>query len=249
MKILLLDLETAPMLGYSWDIWKEQGSMKFIVRDWYILCWAAKWLDEKIMFTDALIDNETEYKKNKENDYRLALSLRELLDVADVVVTQNGVKFDIPKINAKLIEHGIKPPSPYKQVDTCLIARRKFGFSSNKLDDMAKLLKIGHKLDTGGFDLWKDVMNGDLKAWKKMVQYNKNDVILLEKVYKRMLPFIDTHPNHNLYNETSTCCPKCGNKNIQRRGFSVTTTGKKQRYQCQKCGGWCSEGKAVKNAA
>ena len=247
MKILLLDIETSPMLGYSWDIWKEQGSMKFIIRDWYMLCWAAKWLDDKKIMCSALPDFQT-YKQDPENDYEVVHKLWELLQDVDVVVTQNGVKFDMPKANAKFIEHGLTPPPPYKMVDTCLIARRKFGFSSNKLDDMARLLKIGQKLETGGIDLWKNVMKGDKKAWNTMVQYNKNDVLLLEKIYKRMLPFINTHPNSNVYNETKQNCPKCSNINLQKRGFIFLIQGKRQRYQCSKCGGWCHGDKIIKNS-
>jgi predicted RNA-binding Zn-ribbon protein involved in translation (DUF1610 family) len=247
MKTLLLDLETAPMLGYSWDIWKEQGSMKFIVRDWYMLCWAAKWLDNKKIMSSALPDFKS-YTTNPENDYNVVYELWKLLQDVDVVITQNGIKFDIPKSNAKFIEHGLTPPPPFKMVDTCQIARNKFGFTSNKLDDIARLLKVGKKSDTGGFDLWANVMNGDMKAWKKMVEYNKNDVLLLEKIYKRMLPFINNHPNINVYEETLRLCPKCGSNTISKRGFSVRISGKVQRYQCVSCGGWCVGEKILKNA-
>ena len=246
MKILLLDIETAPMLGYSWDIWKEQGSMKFIVKDWYMLCWCVKWLDDKKVISRSLPDFK-EYKKDKTFDRPLVSSLWEILNQADVVVTQNGVKFDIPKINAKFIEHGIAPVSPFKSVDTCLIARKIFGFSSNKLDDLGKILNVGVKIETGGFDLWKECINGNLKAWKKMVRYCSNDVLLLEKVYKKMLPFISSHPNRNIFDGTRGNCPKCGSNHLVKRGERISISGKKQQYQCKECGGWCVEGSVIKN--
>lgn len=247
IKILLLDCETAPMLGYSWDIWKEQGSMEFVIRDWYMLCWCAKWLDKKEMFTCALPDFKDAYKVEPENDSLIVGLLHELLCLADVVVTQNGNRFDLPKINAKLIQYNLPPVPPFKKVDTCLTARKVFGFSSNKLNDIGKLLGLGEKIETGGFKLWKQCMKGDAKAWKKMVTYCANDVKLLEKVYKKMLPFMSGHPNSNYYTGENGC-PKCGSHNLIAKGYDYQATGKKQRYYCKDCGGWCREGKVIKNA-
>ena len=174
-------------------------------------------------------------------------SLHKLLDEADIVVTQNGIKFDIPKIYAKFIEYGIKPPSPFKNVDTCKIAKSVFGFSSNKLDDIGKLLKVGRKVNTGGFELWEGCMYGDIKCWNKMLKYCKNDVLLLERVYKKMLPFINSHPNRNYYSEEKMNCPKCGSNKVKRSGYHYLSYGKRQRYECLNCGGWCSGDKIIKN--
>jgi hypothetical protein len=80
-----------------------------------------------------------------------------------------------------------------------------------------------------------------------MVTYCANDVRLLEKVYKRMLPFMNGHPNRNYYDETTGSCPKCGSKELQKRGFSFKIGGKVQRYQCTRCGGWCNTGKKMQN--
>lgn len=245
MKVLLLDIETAPMLGYSWDIWREQGSMKFIKKDWYMLCWCAKWLDEKEVMCDSL--NIHPGCINLQHDKPIIKTIHALLDEADVVVTQNGIKFDIPKIYAKFIEHGMKPPSPFKNVDTCKIAKAIFGFSSNKLDDIGKLLGVGRKVDTNGFELWDRCMEDDPKAWKKMLRYCRNDVLLLERVYKKMLPFIITHPNRNYFLKNSKVCPKCGSSNLIKRGKIYLSIGTKQRYQCKKCGGWCAGDKIIKN--
>jgi hypothetical protein len=164
MKILLLDIETAPMLSYIWGLHNEVHSMEFIIRDWYMLCWCAKWLDAKQMITCGLPDFKKEYKEDPENDFFIVKKLHELLNTADVVVTQNGVRFDIPKINAKFIEHKLPPVNPFKKVDTCLTARKVFGFSSNSLNDISKLLGLGGKIETGGFKLWKECMAGKQTA-------------------------------------------------------------------------------------
>ena len=74
-------------------------------------------------------------------------------------------------------------------------------------------------------------------VWRKMVKYNKRDVSLLEKVYIKMRPWINNHPNLNLINDTKELCPNCGG-HLQKRGFAITRVAKHQRFQCQSCGAW-----------
>jgi predicted RNA-binding Zn-ribbon protein involved in translation (DUF1610 family) len=214
--------------------------MDMFEKEWHILCWTAKWLDNKTPITSALPDFKECYKKDPESDKQILIKLWKLLDEADIVVTHNGVNFDIKKINSRFICNGMLPTSPFKQVDTCLTARKKFGFTSNKLGDLGKILGLGAKKDTGGFKLWKQCMAGDLKAWKKMVSYCKGDVYLLEKVYKKMLPFIDTHPNLGIYmNSDKPRCTNCGHTKLTKRGLSRNTSFTYQRLVCNKCGSWC----------
>ena len=177
------------------------------------------------------------YKKGSEDDSKLVKELWHLLDRAEIVVAQNGDAFDLKKINARFAYHNLPPPSPYRTVDTLKVARRYFAFSSNKLDHLGASLGLGRKLEHEGFPLWKRCMAGDSKAWKKMKAYNKQDVLLLEKVYYRFLPWIKNHPNLDNYSD-GTCCPKCGSKSLQKRGYLHTNTTKYARICCMSCGGW-----------
>lgn len=240
MQILFLDIETAPMTGYSWDIWKEQGSMDFITKDWYILCWCAKFLDGREVFNGSLHTSCFSEKK-------MLANLHNIMNKADVIVTQNGIRFDIPKINTRFIAYGMNPVKPFKNVDTLQVAKRVFAFSSNKLDYLGRFLGVGKKVKTGGFELWKKCIDGNIPAFKKMVKYCKNDVLLLERVYKKLLPFMNNHPNRNYYDGTSNVCPKCGSKSLRREGFDFLAAGKVRKYSCKKCGGWCRDGKVIKN--
>lgn len=242
MKILFFDIETAPNIAYIWGLWTETMSMKFIEQSWYTLCWCAKWIDKKEVFTSALPDFKS-YKKDPENDKKVMLALWDLLDKADIVIAHNGIKFDIRKVNARFIINGINPPSPYKVIDTLRVARRYFAFTSNKLDDLGAFLNVGKKLNTGGFDLWKQCLRQNLKAWAKMIRYCKTDVILLEKIYKKLRPYITTHPNLAVYDDNpNPACPKCNSEKIVKRGFAYSNACKYQRYSCNSCGGW-SRGK------
>jgi len=241
-RVLLIDIETSPNLGYVWGKW-QQDVMDFET-EWHILCFAYKWLDQVRVKTVALPDFKG-YKKNPDNDFNVVKAISDLFDKADVVIAHNGDRFDLPRINTRLVFHGISPPAPFKTIDTCKIARAKFGFNSNKLDDIGRLLKVGRKMVHTGFALWKGCLMGDVKSWKTMRKYNAQDVLLLENVYLKLRPFMTSHPNFNVFTGEPTSCPKCQHNKLYRRGFSVTNTGRRQRYQCTKCGAW-SHGKLIK---
>lgn len=233
-QILLFDIETAPNLGYVWGKY-EQNVIEY-TSEWYMLAWSCKWLGGK-QTTKGLIDYDG-YQPQSENDSALVKDLYELIAQADVVVGHNGDKFDIRRSNTRFVEHGLKPPEPYRTVDTCKVARRYFGFNSNKLDDLGRRLGVGRKAPTGGFDLWKGCMAGDKKAWNRMKRYNAQDVRLLEAVYLKLLPWITNHPHVGILSEVENGCRNCGGTHLQRRGVMVTQTGKKPRYSCQDCGTW-----------
>lgn len=236
MKTLIYDIETMANLGWVWGKW-EQDVIQF-KEQWYMLSFAYKWLGEHSVSSYALPDFKG-YKKNKKNDKKLCQKLWELFDEADVVVAHNGVAFDTKKSQAKFLEHGFPPPTPFQQIDTKKVARKYFKFESNKLDELGRGLKVGGKLTHTGFNLWLGCAERDeKKSWKKMVEYNKRDVQLLEDVYLKMRPWISNPPNINIFNGTSNCCPHCGKNNLQRRGFAVTRVAKHQRFQCQSCGAW-----------
>lgn len=238
-KILSIDIENSPVRGWVWGLWDNNLGLDQIDQDWFMLSWSAKWLGDKEVIYDALPFYPAYYKQFPTDDYNITLSIRNLLDEADIVVAHNGNKFDIPKIYAKCLEHGIPPPSPFRKVDTLVEAKKHFRLTSNKLDYIANLLGFGRKIKTD-FRLWIDCMNGDKKAWDRMVKYNIKDVILLEKVYLKMRPWMVNHPNVGVYQDAGDkiVCPKCGSNHLQRRGFVYTSLSKFQRFQCTTCGGW-----------
>jgi len=234
MKILLYDCETSPNISYTWFGTHEVDVIEQ-VEEGHILSFAYKWLGEKTTKSYCL----TDFKGNKEvQKKKLIEKLWDIFNEADVVVAHNATQFDIKWANRSFVLHGLTPPSPYKVVDTLTLARSKFKFNNNRLNSLGKYLGLGEKVDTGGFDLWKRGMSGDKKAFKLMSKYNRNDVVLLEKVYLRLRPYITTHPNMNLeYDE----CPMCKSKNIIKQGSHTLVGGyKKDQFQCNDCGRWFS---------
>lgn len=222
--IAFIDIETSPIRGYTWGMY-EQNVIK-IDQHWNLLSFAVKYGDKT---TNVLTGTDEELTKY----------LWDVFDRSDIIVAHNGDSFDIKKANAKFIQYGLTPPSPYKKVDTLKIARKYFKFESNKLDDLGELLGVGRKMKHAGIDMWFAVMDGDEKALKMMARYNKQDVELLYNVYQKLKSWDESRPNMNIFSEIDGC-PTCGSSNIQSRGFSITKTGKKKRFQCQDCGSWCS---------
>ena len=231
MKILFLDIETAPNIAHVWNVWQENIGINQMMDASYVLCWAASWLGSDDIFFESI---ETQKSKT------MLKKIHVLLDAADVVVHYNGSKFDIPTLNKEFLEYGFNPPAPYKQIDLLRTVRSQFRFPFNKLEYVAKALDIGDKIKHGGHELWVRVMSGDSDAWMEMQEYNVQDVRLLKGLYYKVLPWIKGHPNHGLFsNNTDIQCPQCGSDKLQRRGTQHALSHSYQRYQCTVCGSWC----------
>lgn len=235
-RVLIYDIETAPILGYVWTLWNNDLGLNQIKSDWHLLSWSAKWLGDppsKVMYMDQ------RNVKNIEDDTKLLKGIWKLLDEADIVITQNGKKFDEKKLNARFILNGFQPPSSYKHIDTKQIASKKFGFTSKRLEYMTDKLCTKYKKQKhkkfAGFEMWTECLNGNLKAWKEMERYNKYDVLSLEELYLKMQPW-DNSLNPNLYTDDITYICSCGSSNIKKNGYAYTSTGKYQRYRCGDCG-------------
>jgi DNA polymerase elongation subunit (family B) len=185
-KVLLLDIETAPNLVAVYQLKQTYINPQFIMGHGYVLCFTAKWLGKK----------DIVFAKSPDGHLAMLQSIHKLLSEADAVVHYNGKKFDIPTLNAEFLLHGLKPVKPFVQIDLIMLARRTFNFPSYKLSYVCERLGIGSKTKHAGWDMWKACMDKlhqrYAKAWATMEKYNKQDVILLEHLYKRLRPWFHT---------------------------------------------------------
>lgn len=227
-KVLLFDIETAPNLAYVWGKY-EQDVIAF-ESEWYILSVAYKWLGEKEVHCLTIEGKEG-------NDKKLCKKLRNLFDEADVLIAHNGDAFDIKKAKARFVFHGLKPPSQFATVDTCKIAKRYFNFNSNRLNDLGIYLKVGQKIKHTGFDLWLGCMQDNKNSWELLKKYNKQDVLLLERVYEKLLPWMERHPNMALLQDKQGC-PKCGSEKVRKDGVRANSSTMQQQWECKSCGGY-----------
>ena len=232
VKILFVDVETSPMEVYVWGLYKQQIPISNVIKDWSLLSWSAKWLhDDKIMSKKV-----STIEAMGRTDFSVIESLWKLFNEADIIVAHNAIKFDVRKINARFIENGYAPPSPYQVIDTLKVAQRYFGFSSHKLEYLMGLLGSENKKHTS-FSLWKRCVNGDEDALKYMLEYNEQDVVVLEELYLILRPWIKSHVNLGLYTEnTDSVCANCGSNKLDWNTKYYTPANKYSAYRCLNCG-------------
>lgn len=226
-KTLILDIETSPNVAHVWGLFRQTVSLAQLRESSFTLCWSAKWHGSK----------KTAFKNY--NDPTMVEDIWEMLHDADVVVTYNGNKFDLPVLNREFLLAGLPPPSPYHSIDLYRVVKKKFNFPSYKLKYVAQALGLTQKVEHEGHELWVGCMAGDTKAWRQMRRYNTGDVITTEELYDRLQPWIDNLPNRNLFVDLDApVCPACGSESLQRRGYSYTRLGKYQRFVCLGCARW-----------
>lgn len=234
-RVLVLDIETGPGIAYFWNLYDDFIPLERLIQPGRMLCYAAKFEGDSTIHLGA--------EWNEGGRVQMLRRLTDLLNEADAVVTFNGDKFDLNKIRGEVIAAGVEPYAPVTSIDLYRTVR-KLGFASGKLEYVGPFLKIGAKKKNSGFSLWRDVMNGDAKAQGKMTTYNIGDIRLTERLYKKLRPYLQTHPK--LRDQPHTC-PNCGSHKMQKRGYRYTRTMKIERLQCQsvKCRAW-STGKRSK---
>lgn len=233
-RILILDIETSPLKAYIWQksVWNSNVTEDQVLSEWFMLCWSAKWLFDYTIMSDRLSSQEA----RNEDDSRIVKSLWELLNKADIVVAHNGDRFDVPNMNTRFIVNNLPPTNPYQTIDTVTIARRQFGFTHNNLNALARVFGFKAKQEVD-FKLWKKCVDGDDEALRKMENYNRHDVSLLEEIYVKIRPWIKAHPNLGLYIDSDKpLCSNCGSDKVEKTNkFYYTSAGKYETYRCA-CG-------------
>jgi DNA polymerase elongation subunit (family B) len=233
-KVLLLDIETAPLSAFLWRLKTDYVSPAMLQNsNWWMLSWSAKWLFDSEMMNDVVTPNES----IEEDDKRIAASLWKLVNEADIIISHNGKNFDHKMLNMRWMMHDFMPPSPYRIIDTYQVARSNFLFPSYGLDFIAQQLGVGAKVKHEGFGMWKKCLMGEEEALKNMVEYNDMDVFILEDVYLVFRPWIKNHPSMGVYMESETpVCSGCGSVHLEECGSYKTNVSNFKNFRCQECG-------------
>jgi hypothetical protein len=197
-RIFVYDIETAPIMAHVWKLWDNNVGLNQIQSDWFIMSFCGKWLGEDEIFYFDQRDAE-----NQEDDSYLLSKLWSFLNEADIVIGQNIKRFDTKKVNARFILNGFPKPSTYRQIDTMVIAKEQFGFTSNKLEYLSNKLcpehvKDGH-IEFPGHTLWVECLKGNRAAWEAMEAYNRDDVLATEALYNMLSSWDNKLPNFDVY--------------------------------------------------
>jgi len=236
-KILIVDIETWPIEAMVWQLYDQNVAINQIKNDWSIMAWSAKWHGQKKVYY-----YDVSKQKNYRDDSKILETLWDLFDEADIVVGQNSKKFDTKKINARFIINNIRkghPPSSYRQDDTKVMAKKVFGFTSNRLEYMSKALDLKVqklvKREFAGQELWNECWSRNKRAWAEMKRYNIADLLATEELYNKLRAWARTI-NNNVYHKMHDSVCQCGSREFVKNGWGYSNGSKYDRFKCIQCG-------------
>lgn len=120
-------------------------------------------------------------------------NLQSNLDQIQLIITFNGLKMDIPRIRQQFphaISKNIKILDLYriaKRLDLkCSLTTLEEMFNIDRLDDYSKRKHIAVKL-------WKQHLQGNPRALKRLLEYNKQDTINLYPLAEQLCTIIESN--------------------------------------------------------
>ena len=243
-KILVWDLETGFNQAAIFSLFNKYLPISSILSERYIICGSFKELNTGEVFAVSILDDPERFEADPTDDTYVTKKIHEILSEADAVIAHYGDNFDTKFFNTRALYYGLEPSKTLQQIDTYKIAKSKFFFNSNKLDYIGKFLGEGEKIKTSE-QLWLDCLAGKKSAIKEMIRYNKQDVLLLERVYNKLAPWAPVKLNYNTYSKVP-CFPLCGHEELLKRGMVHLKVLSYQGYACKKCGHRFRGGKGLR---
>lgn len=247
-KILVYDIECTGILGYAYGT--HDTSIHKIIEQPILLSFSYAWYEpgkRPKIICRTLADMDT-YDVDPKNDRLLTKELWELIDEAQVLIGHNSKSFDDKMANMFFLKHRLGPTSPYKQIDTKLMASSIGRFPSKSLNNLSDFFGNGQKTETTHADLWWDSINGGAagrKAMKKMATYNNQDVKLTIDLYEILRPHFRRHPILSRLSGDSDACPRCGSHDYRVRAYRSTDVSMYHQFSCNECGGYFSDRKSI----
>jgi len=218
-KIVLWDLET-----FGFDFRADKG---------FILCGSYRELGGPIHTI-----SRKNLGRDMWNDKEVCKRLYDVLVKADMWVTHNGRRFDIPFLNTRLLKHNLAPLPPVPHFDTCEVIWKRLKMSA-RLENVQKFFKFRSKKTDLWLETWAKAAAGNVKALKYVINHCEADIRVLAAGYKKLRVLGYRYPNMAALFEDNQRCPYCGKTNTsQRRGWNLAKVRRSQRFQCRACRGW-----------
>jgi len=242
MKKLFFDIETSPNIGLFWEAgWKKTIDSSNIIQERSIICICYKYEGSDKIY-------KLTWDKNQ-CDKSMLEKFSKVLNESDLSITHNGDRFDIPWVRTRALYHGITDLANCTSLDTLLGSRNKLKFNSNRLDYIAQFFGVGQKQETT-YGLWKDILlKNDKKALSTMTEYCANDVVILEKVYNKLLPVLSPKVHFGVLAGQEKCsCSNCASVDLKLSKVRITAAGtKKYQMKCSDCGSYTTVSEASYN--
>ncbi len=241
-RIILFDLETLPNLPEALKVWPQLSAypgqtLKASISTIICAGWKLLGLNEPTHCINAW--DFSPWASNVNDDKLVCEAIADVLLGADCVVTHNGKRFDWKFLQTRLRFHDLPPLPAIQHVDTCNEARKHLLIFNNRLNTVARFLTEKQKQEHEGWELWVKVHARDATAMQTMSDYCKQDVLVLEDVFRELRPLAKGLPNQNLFSPfKEKVCPKCGGSRIKSEGKRYTATRAYRRYICADCKAW-----------
>lgn len=248
--VWVLDIETSPLVVMVWSLGKQYVGAESIIKDWHIMSFSAKKLSAPA--------NQMVYMEARDgNDRPLLNKLWDIFNEADIIITQNGKKFDEPKVRARMMLQGFKPYKPFKHHDT-YVENKGAEFTSHSLAYLSdkfckKFKKLKHKMFTG-LSLWKECLGYQItfhpnpKAWAEMRKYNNYDVLSDEELYLNTRAWSTKNAPSLYHGIDERRCKFCKAYRLVVDKYDFTNNKKYRWMVCKSCGKY-QRGDEVKEAA
>ena len=217
--ILIYDIETSKAKAEVWWTGKQYVRANQIVEEPKVITICYKWLGENQVHALTWDENQSDEKMLKE--------FLKVYNQADMIIGQNNNNFDNRWINARAAKYNLFVNMHVKSFDIMKQTKKHFRLLGYGMGYITKFLKVPTKLEHEGAIMWEMVQNGtkaqQKEYLKKMVDYNRQDIIATEAMYLRLRKYMG-HKMHfgTLTGKEKYTCPSCGGSNVEL--FKSTTT-------------------------
>lgn len=159
------------------------------------------------------------------DDRKMMKAIRDRLEDFDLVIAQNGDRFDLPVFQERLAILGLPPLRNIITLDTLKLSRRSFRTHSHSLDAQAKKLGFGGKDKQDMSDAIATMLNHPEKS-KIRLDYNARDVHLLKKIFWRLCDYYNfSQMTINMLKlflkDDKIYCVKCAARRQKKFGVEV----------------------------
>lgn len=161
----------------------------------------------------------------------------DVFDRADAIQGHNMDGFDKKKLAGEWAVAGMKPPTPFKVIDTLKVARANLGLESNTLDSLCKRFGLVAKTDRYDVEVARAALGGVKSAQKRIEGYNRGDIIASENLADFLRPWHRSHPHLGLPGDDKVC-NRCGSTDLEllpKRYRAVVQDY--ALFTCRNCGG------------
>lgn len=257
LNVLYFDLESSLMGTLTFGIWNQNISGNRITKHSHLLSNSWAFNDEPPQGVRLSPDDVAE-----SNDLLVVVDTIRAIEKADLIVSFNGKRFDVPLLKTRALFHGLPPIKFPPHLDLMQEAKKNFRFPSNSMQNISLYLGEHGKLATSGRNLWErcyHYQNYDdcNDALAQMLEYGLQDIDATRDLHKRLQGWfkspvnvglitkeingVNTKDNHELL------CPHCSSKHVDKIGSKAYTSV--SSFNIYRCGNSVCRGLSRDNVA